>query len=258
VGVARDFDSVDPWQESLERSLARRGKSSTKARRQAATLVLVRGGLIVLVVAAIASMAAGGHSTRASAPGRSAAVGPAHTAAGRATYSRAAALAALRRCGPVARSSGYVNPLSRAAVRPERIDQGVDYAGTGTLTAIGPARLTYVGTSGTGWPGSFIEYELLAGPDAGCYVFYAEGVVPEPGLGAGQQIHAGQRLATIIPGYSTGIELGWGVGTGTTTYAAQTTGWSPDDDANNVATAAGKSFSALIASLGGPPGIVEG
>jgi hypothetical protein len=221
--------------------------------------VLVRGGLIVLVVAAIGSMAAGGHSVRASAPGLSAAAGRARSAAGRAaTYSRAAALAALSRCGPVARSSGYVDPLSRAAVRPERIDQGVDYAGTGILAAIGPARLTYVGTSGTGWPGSFIEYELLAGPDAGCYVFYAEGVVPEPGLGVGQEVPAGRRLATIIPGSSTGIELGWGVGNGTTTYAAQTTGWSPDDDAKNVATAAGKSFSALIASLGGPPGIVEG
>jgi hypothetical protein len=126
--------------------------------------------------------------------------------------------------------SGYVDPVVSAVVRAERIDQGVDYAGTGFLTAIGPARLTYIGTSNTGWPGSFVEYQPLAGPDAGCDVFYAEGLVPAPRLRAGQTISAGQRLATIIPGYPTGIELGWGVGTGTTTYAAKTTGWSPDDD----------------------------
>jgi hypothetical protein len=220
---------------------------------------LVLAGLVVLVVAATASMTAGGDSIRAFATRLGIAGGEAHTAGGRsASYWHAAAVAALERCGPVKRSSGYVNPLARASVRPERIDQGVDYAGAGILTAIGPARLTYVGTSNTGWPGSFIEYELLTGPDAGCYVFYAEGVVPEPGLAAGYKVAAGQRLATLIPGYSTGIELGWGVGTGTTTYAAQTTGWTPDDDANNVATRAGKSFSALIASLGGPPGVVEG
>ena len=269
MDVVPDFARVDPWRESLERSHARRGKSSTKAQRQAprkpvarkpaSTLVLVKGGLIVLVVAAIASMAAGGHGTRASTLGRSAALGPSRSVAvGVTPHSPAATLAALRRCGPVARSSGYVNPLLRATVRPERIDQGVDYAGTGILTAIGPSRLTYVGTSGTGWPGSFIEYELLAGPDAGCFVFYAEGVVPEPGLVTGQKVAAGQRLATIIPGYPTGIELGWGVGTGTTTYAAQTTGWSSDDDANDVATPAGKSFSGLVRSLSGPPGVVEG
>lgn len=220
---------------------------------------LALAGLVVLVVALTASMAAGGHRTGAFAVRLSTGGGQAHAAAGRATsYWRAAAVAVLRRCGPVGRSSGYVNPLARAGVRPERIDQGVDYAGSGSIAAIGPARLSYVGTSGTGWPGSFIEYQLLAGPDAGCYVFYAEGVIPEFGLAAGQRVAAGQRLATIIPGYATGIELGWGVGTGTTTYAAETTGWTPDDDSNNVATAAGKSFSALIASLGGPPGVVEG
>jgi hypothetical protein len=219
----------------------------------------VKSSLLVLVVAAIASMTTGGHSTRASAAGRSAFRSRTHAAGGHdASDARLAAPAASRRCGAVTIFSGYDDPLASAAVKAERIDQGVDYAGTGLLTAIGPARITYIGTSNTGWPGAFIEYELLAGPDAGCYVFYAEGLVPAPGLRTGQTISAGQRLARIIPDYPTGIELGWGVGTGTTTYAAKTTGWSPDDDANNVATTAGKRFSALIASLGGPPGIVEG
>jgi hypothetical protein len=154
--------------------------------------------------------------------------------------------------------SGYTNPLLGATVKPERIDQGVDYAGEGTLVAIGPATVTYVGTSNTGWPGAFIEFKLLAGADAGCYVFYAEGVVPVDGLSVGQQLAAGQPVATIIPKYPTGIELGWGSGRGTKAYAKVAGQWSPENDRDNVASPAGKSFSALIAALGGPPGIVEG
>jgi hypothetical protein len=154
--------------------------------------------------------------------------------------------------------AGYANPLVGATVKPERIDQGVDYAGAGTLTAIGPAKVTYVGTSNTGWPGAFIEFKLLAGADAGCYVFYAEGVVPVDGLTVGQQIAAGQPVATIIPNYPSGIELGWGSGRGTKAYAKVAGQWTPQDDHDNVATAAGRSFSDLIAALGGPPGKVEG
>jgi hypothetical protein len=143
-------------------------------------------------------------------------------------------------------------------VKPERIDQGVDYAGSGTLAAIGAARITYVATSNTGWPGSFIEYRLLDGADAGCDVYYAEGVNPVPGLRVGQTVAAGQAVARIISGWATGIELGWGAGTSTTTYAAKAHEWNAISDESSTASAAGKSFSALIASLGGPPGKVEG
>ena len=45
---------------------------------------------------------------------------------------------------------------------------------------------------------------------------------------------------------------------GTETYARAKGQWSSYDDAHNVASPAGKNFSALIASLGGPPGKVEG
>jgi hypothetical protein len=155
-------------------------------------------------------------------------------------------------------SYGYVNPLAGAAVRPERIDQGVDYAGSGTLAAIGVGRVTYLGTSDTGWPGAFIEYRLIGGPDDGCYVYYAEGVTPASGLYIGEALRAGQVVATIIPDYPTGIELGWSAGDGTKTYAGAVGDWSPAYDQGNVPTAEGESFSRLIASLGGPPGKVEG
>jgi hypothetical protein len=141
---------------------------------------------------------------------------------------------------------------------PERVDQGVDYAGTGSLAAIGPGKVTYVGTDGTGWPGAFLEYRLLSGPSAGCYVFYAEGIEPLPGVHKGQTVVGGQEIASIIEGWSTGIEIGWGAGVGTRTYTAQTSGWTHDDDARSVASPAGLTFSALIAALGGPAGKVEG
>ena len=154
--------------------------------------------------------------------------------------------------------AGYVNPLSGATVKPERIDQGVDYAGSGVLVAIGAARITRVATSNAGWPGTFLEYQLLDGADAGCYVFYAEGVTPAAGLQVGQTVNAGDTLATIIPKWPTGIEIGWGAGVGTKAYAKVAGQWSTADDQDNIATAAGKNFSALIAALGGAPGVVEG
>ena len=161
-------------------------------------------------------------------------------------------------CRPAVGLTGYVNPLARARVMPERIDQGVDYAGSGTLGAIGAGTVTAVVTDGAGWPGAFVEYKLLGGVDAGCYVYYAEGVAPIRGLHVGESVHPGQGIATFIPHWSTGVEIGWGAGTGTKTYAALLDEWNAAYDTDNDPTAAGRSFSALIAALGGPPGKLEG
>jgi hypothetical protein len=148
----------------------------------------------------------------------------------------------------------YVNPLADANLTPERIDQGVDYSGSGTLGALGNGKVTYVGTSGTGWPGAFVEYQLTDGADSGRYVYYAETISPAPGLHVGQTVRAGQPIASIHGG----IEIGWGSGVGTQPAAQADGQWGGGSDANNKATADGKSFSALVAQLGGPPGKVEG
>lgn len=171
---------------------------------------------------------------------------------------RFAAVGPGTRCAPTVAPAGYVNPLAGATVKRERIDQGVDYAGSGTLEAIGAGRITYLGTTNTGWPGAFIEFQLLSGADAGCYVYYAEGVIPADGLAVGDTVAAGQPIATIIPQYPTGIELGWGSNRSTKAYAKVAGQWSATDDADNVASPAGRTFSALIAALGGPAGKVEG
>ncbi len=170
----------------------------------------------------------------------------------------AAPITAAPACRPVATASGYVNPLARANVNPERIDQGVDYAGSGSLVAIGAGQITNISLNETGWPGAFIEYQLATGADAGCYVYYAEGVNPAPGVHVGDWVAAGQPVASIIRGWSSGIEVGWGSGRSTETYAGLSGNWTDWKDADNIPTAAGKSFSALIAALGGRPGKVEG
>jgi hypothetical protein len=161
-------------------------------------------------------------------------------------------------CQAAGRAGSYVNPLAHARVKPKRIDQGVDYTGSGTLVAIGPATITEVALTDTGWPGAFIEYRLTAGPAAGCFVFYAEGVIPVPGLSVGQAVRAGQPVAALIDGYQAGIEIGWGAGVGTETLAAQRGEWSSTNDSDSIPTGTGRSFSAMIAALGGPPGKVGG
>jgi hypothetical protein len=272
----RDLGQVDPWQESLERSLARRREANRRRARRAGlsqrsqrSLVdrrLAPGPAAVVVLAFLVAIlplaltSRGGHGPAAHATGFRVAGGPtyASTAIPRSVLSRALATNPTPNCQAAVGSSDYVNPLAGAQVKPERVDQGVDYAGTGSLAAIGLARITYVSTHGTGWPGAFVEYRLLDGVDAGCFVFYAEGVTPVAGLHVGQTVAAGQPIATIIQGWTTGIELGWGAGVSTVTYAAARHQWSAHSDAESIASPAGKSFSALIAALGGPAGKVEG
>lgn len=166
-----------------------------------------------------------------------------------------AALAAPQAAGAAPNSSlsgppaaKYVNPLKYAKVTPERIDMGVDYSGTGSLTAIGWARIVYVGTKNTGWPGAFIEYRLLHGWYAGRHVYYAEGVRPAEGIHVGRLVRPGRVVARLIKGWSSGIEIGWAAGIGTETLAEKY-------HQSNFPTKCGKNFSALIKRLGGPPGI---
>jgi hypothetical protein len=244
------WEDGDPWQESLRRSVARRGRSTRRSSRLVKAVAVLALAVAILAVA----LSAGGPEaspTAATADAqRAASAPPPATARPRS--------AGWRGCPLAVAPAGYVNPLASAIVKPERIDQGVDYAGVGKLAAIGAGRITYLATDNSGWPGTFIEYRLLAGADAGCYVYYAEGVTPAEGLRVGDTVTAGQLIGTIIPMYPTGIEIGWGAGVRTKAYAKVAGQWSPTADEDNIASAAGKSFSSLITALGGPPGKVEG
>ena len=287
MATTRDLGQVEPWQESLERSRVRRQRAAAQdpgrrgrrtaapslrgrgprttardahgRRRPAASFAMLQAGAIValLVLAVTLPSVFGGRSAQASATASSFPIPPRTPHADVGIIS-AEPVALSDVCRPAVGSAGYVNPLASARVTPERIDQGVDYAGSGTLRAIGAGTITNVVTGGTGWPGAFIEYQLLGGVDAGCYVYYAEGVTPVRGLHVRQSIHAGQAIATLIPHWSTGIEIGWGAGSDTKTFAALLDEWNAAHDTDNDPTAAGRSFSALIAALGGPPGRLEG
>jgi hypothetical protein len=272
VDPVRDLVRDDPWNESLERSRARREQSrrSTtrrrrlRQRRARALASGVTGTTVIALAVVTVSNQFGGASHRAAKAVQAAVFvprvgGPLTSDPTRKVGGRPAAVHRSRStCGPATAGDGYVNPLVAAHVTGERVDQGVDYAGTGTLAALGAGRVTYVGTSATGWPGAFIEYRLSNGPDAGCFVYYAEGVKPARGLRVGQTVHGGQMIARLISGWPTGIEVGWGSGTSTQTYAARKRQWSARSDANSKATPAGQSFSKTIAALGGPAGRVEG
>lgn len=150
--------------------------------------------------------------------------------------------------------AGFKNPVGSWA-RPERIDMGVDYGGSGPLYAIGNGTITNVYNSG--WPGGiFIGLKLDA---TGQYVYYAENISPQ--VRVNQKVTAGQLI-----GYATGgqygIELGWAAPPGTGETMAASTGQSQlgqsQGDPGKYPTGYGVAFSKFISALGAPAGVNSG
>lgn len=150
----------------------------------------------------------------------------------------------------MASSSGYVNPIGKG-LTPERIDQGVDYGGAGPLYALGAGTVTNLYNSG--WPGgTFLTIHL----NTGQYIYYAENITPL--VSVGQQVTAGQHIANATGGPD-GIEVGWASPPGNGGTMAQVYSQeSPTGDPGSRSSAFGQLMSELIASLGGPPGILQG
>lgn len=156
--------------------------------------------------------------------------------------------------GPV---SPYVNPLRGiSGLVPERIDQGVDYAGHGPIYALGPGKITTVGIGqGTGWagapeagvnPGGYVGEQLSSGPGKGHVVYVAEGIYPT--------VHTGQTVTakTVIANMVAPIETGYASGSGTQTLAA-TTG----ELSGPTSTGYGSAYSRLLHALGAPAGVPQ-
>jgi murein DD-endopeptidase MepM/ murein hydrolase activator NlpD len=101
----------------------------------------------------------------------------------------------------------YDNPLRAiSGLRPERVDMGVDFGGTGPIYAVGDGVVTQATTS-AGWPGGgWITYQLTDGPAAGEIVYVAEDVTPA--VQVGQHVTPGTVVANMFAG-SAGIETGW-------------------------------------------------
>lgn len=99
----------------------------------------------------------------------------------------------------------YVYPFGPKATTG-RIDQGQDFGGIGAILAIGDAKV--ISTGAPGWPGGQgVLYRLLDGPRRGQYIFVYEGI--RPAVRAGEVVKAGQKIGSLIPGSSTGIEIGF-------------------------------------------------
>lgn len=139
---------------------------------------------------------------------------------------------------------GYVNPFAHAQVSASRIDQGVDYGGSGPIDALGPGRVVRVSSAEAGWGNGdgWVSYQLTAGEYAGDYVYVAEGITPSASVG--QTIAAGQQIGTFN-GHS--IEIGFADGPTDTALANGVYHEGAD-------TAAGRAMNQLLISLGAPGG----
>jgi hypothetical protein len=102
---------------------------------------------------------------------------------------------------------GYLDPLRAVAgLVPERIDEGVDFSGTGPVYALGDGIVTSAGAN-WGWPGGgWITYRLTDGPDAGLVVYLAEDVTPT--VLKGQRVSPMTEIGNMFNG-GDGIETGW-------------------------------------------------
>jgi hypothetical protein len=139
--------------------------------------------------------------------------------------------------------SGYQNPFPHAI--KGRIDQGVDYVGQGPINAIGNARILRIGAPG--WPNGGagpaeqgVLYRLLDGSQQGSIIFVYEGL--RPTVKAGEEVVAGQQIATFYPGSS--IEIGFSDAAGVPL--------AHDNYTEGKVTAWGRKMDSFLSSVGAP------
>src|SRR5215472_4162302 len=146
----------------------------------------------------------------------------------------------------------YNNPLRAIkGLIPERIDQGVDFGGSGPIYAIGDAVITNASATSYGWPGGgWITYRLSNGPGAGLTVFVAEDV--RPTVSVGQQVNSSTVIANMYDG-DAGIETGWATADGSTAES-QLAGAGGISGNGPFPTEVGMNFEELLQALGVPAG----
>jgi hypothetical protein len=147
-------------------------------------------------------------------------------------------------------SPGYLNPLRAVSgLVPERVDEGVDFAGTGPVYALGDAVITNATATNYGWPGGgWITYQLTDGPDAGLMVYLAEDVTPT--VRVGQHVSASTVIANMWNG-GDGIETGWAMASGLSAES-QLPAAGSIDGYGPFPTRVGLSFEDVLVSLGAP------
>lgn len=168
---------------------------------------------------------------------------------------RAAAIAASKKPkahgkGGGGGSGGYQNPIRGAHLSPERIDQGVDYSGSGPIYSLGAGVVRE--TENAGWPGgAFIEIELTGGSVSGGFTYYAEYITPKVSIG--QHVTS----STVVGEIHGGIEIGWAAGDGGEAMAmkaGQAKLGLAHGDPGTFSTGWGMAFNHMLTSLGGMSG----
>ena len=146
----------------------------------------------------------------------------------------------------------YKNPFRHiTGMIPERIDQGVDFGGTGPIYALGDAVITQATATNYGWPGGgWITYRLTSGPGKGLMVFVAEYI--RPTVSAGQHVTADTVIADMYRGGG-GIETGWAMANGFTAES-QLSEAGGISGSGPFPTKVGLNFEELLQALGVPPG----
>ena len=130
----------------------------------------------------------------------------------------------------------YVSPFLNATTG--RIDQGVDFTGTGPILAVGEAEILQTGAPG--WPeGGGVLYRLLEGSRSGEVIYVFEGA--RATVRAGEKVSAGEQIATFIPGGS--IEMGFANAAGVP--------FSHGEYREGLETVWGGKMAAFLASIGG-------
>jgi hypothetical protein len=150
-------------------------------------------------------------------------------------------------------ADNYNNPLrSVTGLTPMRVDEGVDYGGSGPIYALGDG--VVLSTAGN-WPGgAFMTYRLTNGPAVGKIVYVAENVTPT--VKVGQAVTVNTVLGIMHNAYPY-IETGWAADPYGDTMAADARQWTSTDDAESIPTAYGVNFNRLLVSLGAPSGVLE-
>jgi murein DD-endopeptidase MepM/ murein hydrolase activator NlpD len=144
----------------------------------------------------------------------------------------------------------YLNPLRNVnELVLERVDQGVDFSGTGPVYALGDGIVTSATGDAGGWPGGgWITYQLTNGPGQGLIVYVAEDITPS--VQVGQYVTPSTVLGYMFEG-GDGIETGWAALNGLA--ASELSEAAATGDAYAFPTASGINFDELLQSLGVPP-----
>lgn len=145
--------------------------------------------------------------------------------------------------------SAYQNPLrSINGLQVERIDEGVDYCGSGAIYAVGTGKVTYVGSGWFSKYGPSVVYRLSDGPAAGKYIYFAEHITPK--VQVNDPVTSNTVIADMIAG-SPCTETGWALGSGSDEPSA---GPQYHNYPDGTAMAYGRNFSDFMKAIGGPSG----